>query len=510
MATASGNILANFAGRALTMLMGVAFVPVYLKLLGVEAYGLIGFYTALQGVLVIADLGFSWTIARELAKGSRHSDGELRVASLVRTIEVIYWIICISVGVLIVTAGGHLSDHWRSSAGLSPQTIHNAIQLMGLVLAVQMPAMFYQGGLNGLSRQITVNVIISIVATLRWAGAALVLWLIAPTIEAFFIWQIVVATISTAVSAWALWRLVPTEHVGARFDLGLMSDIWRFTLTVSGSALAGIMVTQIDKLVLSKLVSLEQFSYYSLATLISSLLYAIIGPIGIALYPGLSRLHAQNDNEKLAALYHNGSQLLAIALIPAALVIIFFSHDLLLFWTGDAVTATNTSLLASLLTLGSLIYCLSGMGNHLLIAAGWPGLSMAGNLILGFVAIPTLLIFVPRYGATAAAVAWIGTGSLYTLAVIPIMHQRLLRGHLMSWFLADTLIPLLVAFAVVAGARILMPKTDSTLMRMFSLGLVWIVAVLCVGLVLPEVRRNVCRFMPLLSGDSLRGNRRSS
>ncbi|MDE2060547.1 MAG: hypothetical protein KGL31_00010 [candidate division NC10 bacterium] len=42
------NIIANTLGRGWSMLMGLVFVPLYIKFLGMEAYGLIGFFATLQ------------------------------------------------------------------------------------------------------------------------------------------------------------------------------------------------------------------------------------------------------------------------------------------------------------------------------------------------------------------------------------------------------------------------------------------------------------------------------
>ena len=38
------NLVANYLGHGWTALMGIAFIPWYIKLLGIEAYGLIGVF----------------------------------------------------------------------------------------------------------------------------------------------------------------------------------------------------------------------------------------------------------------------------------------------------------------------------------------------------------------------------------------------------------------------------------------------------------------------------------
>lgn len=38
------NLIANYLGQGWTALMGLAFIPLYIRYLGIEAYGLIGLF----------------------------------------------------------------------------------------------------------------------------------------------------------------------------------------------------------------------------------------------------------------------------------------------------------------------------------------------------------------------------------------------------------------------------------------------------------------------------------
>ena len=53
------NLIANYLGQGWTALMGLAFIPLYINYLGIEAYGLIGLFAVLQGWLVLLDLGMT-------------------------------------------------------------------------------------------------------------------------------------------------------------------------------------------------------------------------------------------------------------------------------------------------------------------------------------------------------------------------------------------------------------------------------------------------------------------
>ena len=47
------NIAANFAGSVWQALMGLIFIPIYIKFMGIEAWGLIGFFATLQGMPIV-------------------------------------------------------------------------------------------------------------------------------------------------------------------------------------------------------------------------------------------------------------------------------------------------------------------------------------------------------------------------------------------------------------------------------------------------------------------------
>ena len=59
------NIAANYAGQMYSALIGLVMVPVYLKWMGPEAFGLIGFFALIQSWAQLLDLGFSASVARE-------------------------------------------------------------------------------------------------------------------------------------------------------------------------------------------------------------------------------------------------------------------------------------------------------------------------------------------------------------------------------------------------------------------------------------------------------------
>src|SRR2546428_5585016 len=120
------NILANLVGQAWSVLLSLALIPFYIKFLGVEAYGLIGFYVMLQGILQVLDLGLSPTMNRELARYSVLTEKAGEARDFVRTLEVGYWLIGVAIGWGVLTAASFIATHWVKASAISLREVQQA------------------------------------------------------------------------------------------------------------------------------------------------------------------------------------------------------------------------------------------------------------------------------------------------------------------------------------------------------------------------------------------------
>lgn len=439
------NILANFAGRFWTALMGLVFIPLYVKFIGIEAYGLLGFSTTLQGVLSLLDLGLGTTLNRELARLSVQENKTREMRNLVRTLEVIYWSIGISIGVVISTLSSLIARYWVRADQLSLDTVHQVILIMGLLIALQWPNSLYSNGLMGLQQQVLVNGINMVIATLRSAGAVLVLWLISPSIQAFFIWQICVSILQTSLVALFLWQSLPKTDAPPSFKFELLLANWGFAAGITKISTTVVILTQLDKIILSKILTLEMFGYYTFATVVANTLYHFIGPVFVALFPRFSQLVSLDNQSELKKLYHQGCQLMSVIILPPALVATLFSPEILWLWTGNSTLVENTYRVASLLIIGTALNGLMNLPYGLQLAHGWTILAFYTNLISIVVLVPLLFYLTIHYGLVGAATGWIILNSSYVLINIQIMHRRLLKGEQWHWYLIDVGVPLLAA-----------------------------------------------------------------
>jgi len=231
------------------------------------------------------------------------------------------------------------------------------------------------GGLDGLQCQVLVNSILAIFATLQGVGAVAVLWLVQPTIQAFFLWQALVALTQVIVLRIALWRNLSSEQNG-KFRGDVLKEIWRFAAGMTGISLVSTILMQTDKILLSKLLSLSDFGYYTFAAMVAAVLYRLITPVFTAYYPHLTELISKDDQKGLVRTYHQGCQFMAAAIFPSTLTLAFFSKEVLSLWVRDPGVIAHASLLVSLLVIGNTLHGLMHLPYALQLAHGWTKLSL--------------------------------------------------------------------------------------------------------------------------------------
>jgi O-antigen/teichoic acid export membrane protein len=443
--------------------MGIAFVPLYVRLLGIESYGLIGLYSVLQSGLALLDAGMKPALGREMSRyvGGAHSTESIR--TLLRTVEIVSVGIAAAVVVGVWIASGWLASGWVQPETLSIEQLTKTFSIMGLVIALRFVESVYISSIVGLQRQVLENVVGSVLNTIRSVGAIAVLLWVSRTIEAYFVWQALTSVISVAVYAIAVYRALPGTRERARFSTSALREIWRFAAGMLAVSFLTLVLTQIDKVLLSRFLSLEMFGYYAFASAIAGTLYKFVAPIATTFYPRFVELRTRNLDGALAHTYHMSSQLISVVLGSAAIVMIVFADNILLVWTRDPALTASVSPLLQVLAAGTLLNGLMWTPYHMQLAYGWTSLTVGVNVAAVTLIVPALLWIVPRYGALGAAFAWLALNAAYVIFQAHLMHRRILIGEKWRWYGHDLLLPLSAIAAAVAVANTFASVRSGTL-----------------------------------------------
>ncbi|MEX8499565.1 oligosaccharide flippase family protein [Leptothrix ochracea] len=460
------NVLASYASQIYVTLIGIVIVPVYIQFMGAEAYGLIGFYAMLQAWFLLLDMGLAPTMSRETARFAGGAMDALQLRQLLRALEGVFYAVGLLGALALMVGADAIAARWLKVEHLPLDQVRLAIELMAAIIGLRWVAGLYRGAIGGFEQQVWLGQLNAAMATARFVLVLPVFYLWGTTPAHFFGYQLAVAGVETAVLAVKTYRLMPalpSSVSGSRvgWSWAPLRGVLKFSLSIAFTSAVWVFVTQTDKLVLSKLLPLGEYAYFTLAVLVAGGVSIVSGPISTALLPRLSRLQAQHDEQGLIDLYRKATQWVAVIALPVALMLACFAEPLLWAWTGNATTAAHAAPILSLYALGNGILALGAFPYYLQFAKGDVRLHLLGNVLFVVVLIPTVIWATLNFGATGAGWAWLGANAAYFLFWVPLVHRRFAPGLHGRWLFQDVgPVALVTAVAALSAMAFLSPPAS--------------------------------------------------
>jgi hypothetical protein len=124
----------------------------------------------------------------------------------------------------------------------------------------------------------------------------------------FFLWQAACSALETTIARSLLLRALHGAPRG-KFDRQLLKDSWRFAAGMTIISVLSLILTQLDKILLSWLLPLAEFGVYTLAWRIASVIYYLVSPFTAAYFPLFSQLAGAEKESDLRSAYHFSCQL---------------------------------------------------------------------------------------------------------------------------------------------------------------------------------------------------------
>ncbi len=450
------NVSANIIGGGWNGLLIVLATPWYVTLLGMEGYGLLGFWLLMQIVMSLFDLGIGATLLREFADSKGQQDRDGRRRDILRTLEYIYWPLAAFLTIVILFSSGWIANDWLKLHVLSVDQVTSAIKWMALALGLQFPCALYSSGLAGLQSQVRMNFLQMVGNSLRYGGGVAILFWRADPVWFFFV-QAFVAGAQTSATRAVLWRMI--NGVGNKhpvFRLAVLQGVWRFSAGMALTMMAGVLLANVDRLFLSKLMPAEELGKYTLALTATGLLQLSIQPFYRAYFPRFAELFAMGDVVRLREEYYQGCRLMAAIIIPCAMIGWAFAPEIFMTWIGR-VDKTIVDVFRWLL-LGIACAGLMWLPAAFQQAHGWTRLHaamIAGVLLLGVL---SLFWTIKYWGAAGATAVWVLHGLSDVTLGLWLMHKRLLSGEFLLWYRTVVLPPLLCSLPIVGLSWWLIPS----------------------------------------------------
>ncbi|PTO51479.1 polysaccharide biosynthesis protein [Vibrio splendidus] len=430
------NIIANYLSQLYVTAIGIALLPLYIKYMGSEAYGLVGFFAMLQAWFNVLDLGLTPTVSREAARYNGGAVSALAFRQLYRALTIIFYIVAVIGGGGLFLSSSFIANNWLNLNDLFVGDVVVAVQIMAISVALRWMTGLYRGVVTGFEKLVWLSGFNALIATLRFVGVLISMWFFGFTPLVFFIHQFIVAMFENIGLSIRSSQLLPNVSCSGKeigWSFKPVMPVLKFSLTIAFTASVWVLATQTDKLVLSGILPLDEYGYFTLAVLVANGIMVISGPVSTAIMPRMAKLYAENNHIEFIGVYKKATQLVAIISGSAAVTLIVTAKPLLIAWTGDLKLAEQAAPVLRLYTAGNLFLCISAFAYYLQYARGNLRYHFIGNIALVVIIIPSVIFSATKFGAIGAGYVWFSINALFLFFWVAYIHHKLEPKLHMTW-----------------------------------------------------------------------------
>jgi O-antigen/teichoic acid export membrane protein len=444
------NIISNYMGQAYSMLVALASMPIYMQYLGSEAYGLIAFFILLQNITIFLDFGLSVTISRLIIKAKVTMNGFSSFGNILKIAEIILMIAAIVIVFFIYISAGYISNNWINPVILTQEDITYSLKLMSLIIGLKLYTTFYRTGIYGFEDQIWNNKAIIFINTLKYIGSIAILIFFSKKITAFFNYQVIVSFFEVALLRHRFYKNMPKEFSRQGLKevnwVGIL-EITPFALNITYTTVIVSIIMQLDKLLLSSMISLEELGYLNVITSVTGLILIVVTPVFLSYLPKITGLANRGKAKEMRESYTQMTKIVALVTISTTAMLACNARGIIYAITGSKVAQEWSSEALVYYAIGTGFYVLCSAQYYLLNAIGNLKLYVIGCIISLVVLVPAFYFTVNVYSVLGASYVWMLYGMLWFFLWGGIVHNRMLPGFHFQWLIKD-IAPLVVSVSL--------------------------------------------------------------
>lgn len=410
------NIAANYLSAAYLALLNLFMIPVYLRILGAEQWGIIAVCITLQGCMGLLDSGLGQIMPRDIARTS-HDKNELTKT---------FWLFSGAYGGLALLGFvvgqffvPYLSNGWlRQSPKVLPE-LEWTLRLVLLLFLFQFSNNAHLGLFNGIQRQKMANLRQCVFSTLRHITAFLLLTSWKASAYAYLLAFVAMAAIEWICNRYTAIRFLPRNEK-PKITLHDYRKLANEVGVIATAILFGMLASQADRIVLSRMVDIIDFGQYVVVANLGLSFLQLQYPLQRAFLP---RIASQSNNSSRDFL-RLATSIGLLCVIPC-LLLIFIAHWLLKTWTGNVQLADVGALPFRLILASVAINSCYAVIYQKFLTQQRGGSIFLINLAMLLLAYPLLFIMTPYWGTTAGGITWLCTTLLQlTLGIVFYLRNK--------------------------------------------------------------------------------------
>lgn len=392
-----GTVL-NFLGQALPLPVGVVALPLILRGLGPERFGIFSISLAVLGAASQFDLGMPRATTKFLA--------ELLGTSDHRKFRQTFWTSLLVQAFVGIIVGGLLlllvpSVSWgvlKVSHGLIGE-MEVSLVLMAASLPFVMLTSMAKGALDAGQHFGITNALRIPLSSIMYVIPAVALFFHIG-LPGIFVWILMARVLLTALHLVFCFRVYGVLKK-CEVDLRLIRPLLSFGGWVLVTGLVVAALTTVDRLLIGAIRTTAEVGMYSLPVDTLSRLYILPASFVTVLFPTFSGL--AGDAQHMSRIFAQSTKLLILLMAPISVMLAIFARPILTVWLGPALAAQSTALfrVVALTVLGSSI---GWIPYALLQAVGRPDIPARIALLESPFFVCALWLLIKGFGPLGAAI----------------------------------------------------------------------------------------------------------
>jgi len=398
------NVVFNLIGQGAPLVAAIFAIPILIRELGTERFGVLTLAWAVIGYFSLLDLGLGRALTKTVAEklGTGEED---RIAGLVWTCLLLMFIFGLIGSFLL----GLLSGWLVSQVLRVPLPLVNETLRSFYLLAISLPIVLTTAGLRGLleahQRFGVVNAIRTVYGIFTFLGPLVML----PFTRSLYLIIVLLAAARLMILFiyfLICFRTVPVIRRNVSIQRKVAIPLLQFGTWTTVSNVIGPIMDYGDRFLIGGMVSMTAVAYYTTPYEIAAKLFIIPNAIAMVMFPVFSTTSVR-DVGRTSLLFGRALKCLFVILFPLVLVTMSLSHEGLEMWLGKEF-AQNSSRVFQLLIMGVFVNSLARMPFDLIQGLGRPDLTAKIHLAELFLYLPLAWWMIGTYGIVGAAIAWLG------------------------------------------------------------------------------------------------------
>ncbi|HHD7213503.1 TPA: MATE family efflux transporter [Citrobacter freundii] len=396
------NALSNYMAAAWLGITSILLTPIYLKVLGPSQWGVVSICIAVQAFMFLVDAGLAQIMPRDIAKEKTIKG----LQSVYLTYNYVYFFLAIVFFIIGYLFSPYVISHWLNPNASVMNVLSVALNLLLAQFCFQLINNSNLCFWYGTQRQHIACLRQVIFFSLKHLFALILIFFWEKNAVSYQLSFLIFSIAECLLNRHAILReLKFTKGMKFNFDVGRLRKLFKESGILSFAILLGMLTTQVDKIVLSKQVSIEIFGYYSVIAFLGAAFLQLQYPLVRAFLPKLTK---ESHNENSNAYFVMFKFIFLFCICPTALAIIF-SEQILLLWLHNSEIAALGSFTLKLILMATIINSLYNIIYQKIIISGSGRYVMLINSICLVIVFPLTYHLSERFGIVAGGVSWLST-----------------------------------------------------------------------------------------------------